>query len=273
VSLPETTSFGGDTLNLGGSRSWSNSPTVTYQPLTGQKFTTNLLRPIPPSAVFRLISAGWSIPLIFSTTLRSISGIANQTQGRRGDPEFGRLIEALANIQSSKALNIRVEDRKDGEAVVVVIRRESVPEPVLEDMHTVRALLGLKGDATEFSVVYGTVPQNSQEIPVETRSMLELMLEVSAGAEVPPSDMTEGRVLIGRVRPGESPPDPLIRIHYGKSAPADAYVALPYRHMWFWIDDTDRVSKAKFTFLMILFSLAEGGQTSAAPLITVNPGR
>ena len=149
----------------------------------------------------------------------------------------------------------------------------AVPEPVLEDMHTVRALLGLKGDATEFSVVYGTVPQNSQEIPVETRSMLELMLELATGVDVPPADLTEGRALTSLAAPGETPPEPLLHIRCGKTAPSDAFAAVPYRNLWFWIDDTDRASKSRFTFLMILFSLAEGGQTSAAPLVTISAGK
>lgn len=260
-------------LSVGGSQSWSNNPTVTYQPLTGQKFTTNLLRPMPPSAVFQMVSAGWPVPLIFGTALRSINGISNQTMGRRGDPAFDRLLEALSRIQDSRALSIRVQELKEGEAVAMVIRRESIPESVLADQHTVRSLLGLKEDGTEFSIVFGAVPRNNLEIAVETRSMLELMLELAAGVDVPPADLTEGRALPGRAKPGEAPPEPLIHVHFGKTAPADAYVAVPYRHMWFWIADTDRASKSKFTFLMILFSLSEGGQTSAAPLVTVSAGR
>jgi hypothetical protein len=158
-------------------------------------------------------------------------------------------------------------------AVAVVLRRGSIPEQVLEDLHTIRTLLGLKEDGTEFSVVFGSVPRNNLEIAVEARSMLELMLELASGVEVPPADLTEGRALPGMAQPGEAPPEPLIRGHCGKSAPSDAYVAVPYRHMGFWIDDTDRASKSNFTFLMILFSLSEGGQTSAAPLVTVSTRR
>jgi len=51
---------------------------------------------------------------------------------------------------------------------------------------------------------------------------------------------------------------------FGTEAPADAYAAVPYKGYWYWIDDTDIASKRTFTFLMILFSLAETGQTTAA---------
>ena len=45
--------------------------------------------------------------------------------------------------------------------------------------------------------------------------------------------------------------------------------AVPYKGHWYWIDDNDVASKRTFTFLMILFSLAETGQSSAAPVVTV----
>ncbi len=51
--------------------------------------------------------------------------------------------------------------------------------------------------------------------------------------------------------------------------PANAYAAVPYKGYWYWIDDNDIASKRIFTFLMILFSLAETGQPTAAPIVTV----
>jgi hypothetical protein len=63
-----------------------------------------------------------------------------------------------------------------------------------------------------------------------------------------------------------------IRIHSGPGRPADAYAAVEYRDHWFWIDDTDFLSKRVFTFLMIMLSLAETGLAPGAPLLTVSAG-
>ena len=42
-----------------------------------------------------------------------------------------------------------------------------------------------------------------------------------------------------------------------------------YKHHWYWIDGADIATKRVFTFLLILFSLAETGQSSAAAVVTV----
>jgi hypothetical protein len=96
--------------------------------------------------------------------------------------------------------------------------------------------------------------------------MLEIMLTMALDIEVPKVHQTEKRVLVSK----HNVDDPLlISIHSGKSAPPDAFVAVPYKDYWFWIDDTDVVAKTRFTFLMILFSLAETGAPVSAPVVTV----
>ena len=73
----------------------------------------------------------------------------------------------------------------------------------------------------------------------------------------------------GRWQAGDAEAKPLVRIHSATEAPTDAYTAVAYKGHWYWIDDTDIASKRTFTFLMILFSLAETGQSTAAPVVTV----
>jgi hypothetical protein len=99
--------------------------------------------------------------------------------------------------------------------------------------------------------------------------MLEILLQLGFGVDVPAEHREAGRVLVGRGQPGTPTPAPLARIRSGPQAPAGAYASVPYKGCWYWIDDTDIGSKRTFTFLMILFSLAETGPSSAAPVVTV----
>jgi hypothetical protein len=65
---------------------------------------------------------------------------------------------------------------------------------------------------------------------------------------------------------------PLARRRSGVQEPSDTYAVVRYKGRWHWIDDTDGtdvVSKTTFKFRMILFSLAETGQATATPVVTV----
>ena len=61
----------------------------------------------------------------------------------------------------------------------------------------------------------------------------------------------------------------LVEIHSSKSKPAEAFVTVNYRNHWFWIDDRDLKSKRVFSFMMMLFTLADTGEKEPLPLITI----
>lgn len=257
-----------DVFQLGASGNWSNTPTVTYQPLLGDRFTKSLLQPIPPAAVFQLMQGGWPASLVFRTVVGSANGLRNASAGAAADPGFIELTDALSRIQRAGNIGIRVEARKDGSAVMAVIRKESGTAPNADSCR-VRELLGLGDDVSEFEIAYGLIPKNRREVAMLSRSMMEIMLQLGFGIDLPATHASSGRALPGQWQPGDAQAKPLVQIHSGMDAPADAYAAVPYKGYWYWIDDTDIASKRTFTFLMILFSLAETGQTTAAPVVTV----
>jgi hypothetical protein len=104
-----------------------------------------------------------------------------------------------------------------------------------------------------------------------SRSMLEILLEVAAGIEVPDEDVSLGRTVAAtRSANAPTPQDrPFISIRSTVTHPSDAFVAVRYHDTWYWIADGDLGSKRVFTFLMIFFSLAETGVTPQTPVLTV----
>jgi hypothetical protein len=102
-----------------------------------------------------------------------------------------------------------------------------------------------------------------------TRSMMEIILQLGYGIDLPAEHAAGGRALPGNWQAGDEVAKPLVHIRSGAQAPEEAYAAVPYRGHWYWIDDADVASKRTFTFLMILFSLAETGQSTAVPVVTV----
>jgi hypothetical protein len=65
---------------------------------------------------------------------------------------------------------------------------------------------------------------------------------------------------------------PLMRIQSSSGKPGDAFVSVPYRNSYFWIDDRDLFSKKIFSFLMFVFTLVETGEKGPAPVITIPTG-
>lgn len=252
-------------VTLGASGLVSNTPTVTYQPLTGDRFMRSMLRPIPPASIFEMLQAGWPAELVLRTAVSSVNGLQNQRWVR--DPRFDQLVVLVTRVQQSGGLNIRVEETKGGEAVLFALPRLNLPPSVAADVTEIRRLLGVDPNEDEYTLAFGLTPRSSTEIAILTRSMLEVMIEYGFGIDIPTADQTEGRALPLRGDAGVS--SKLVHISLGSSAPGDAYAAIPYRGRWFWIDDRDLQSKLRFTFLMILSSLAETGQASTAPVVTI----
>jgi hypothetical protein len=256
-------------LNLNAEMTWSNTPTVTYQPLMGERFTKALLQPVPPESVFKLMQGGWSVDIVLRTVVSSINGLRNHSLGVGADPRFTELLESLSRIQRAGGLGMRIVSKPGGSAVVIVLSGDRVNPALAADRLRVQQLLGLAGDADEFEISYGLLPSSGREVAMLSRSMLELLLELGFGIDVPEAHVNAGRVLPGRRHADDAPYIPLVRVHSGAEPPADAYSSVLYRDQWYWIDDTDLASKQTFTFLLILFSLAETGPGAAAPVVTV----
>jgi hypothetical protein len=273
------TNFGPDadqSTNLGLRGTYVDRPTISYSPVMGEKFTKSIMTPLSPASILSMVQAGYPLDAIFRVCVRSVNGVTNQVGAyllrRPADPSFLPLIEAMRRIQTSGAFGLRVEKGAAGEITYLLLRRPG-QEAADADMQLVARTLGLKLD-TEYRLVYGVFPRNDGEIALLTRSMLEVMLELSAYIEVPERDVAESRTTpppAFEAPSGANSPPP-IRVLHGESPPADAYAAVRYRNRWWWIDDRDSPSKRLFGFLMILFSLAETGAPMNLPVLTIPAG-
>lgn len=251
---------------------YSDRPTISYTPVTGQKYVEKLLRPIPPQAIFAMIQAGHSASYILSLTVRGFNNVINQSPGParegRQDPVFFELVDALQRLQQAGALGIRIEKRGQEEVTLLYFRNTANPE-IERDVRFIREALDLNDSTREFRLVFGSVSRNSREIALLTRSMWEILAELSGGVEVPARDRIEGRATTMAPPDERLRPMPVARIHSGTEPPADAYIAVQYRDIWFWIDDRDLASKRVLTFLMVFSSIAETSAVPQVPVITL----
>ena len=103
----------GNSQRFGVEGNFVDRPTITYTPLTGEKFARNLMTPVAPATVMSLVEGGYPIDLVFRILVHSVNGIQNQFGGsarmRKADPEFYVILEKLRRIQASGAVALRVK--------------------------------------------------------------------------------------------------------------------------------------------------------------------
>ena len=263
------------TQTFGAGLAYQDRPTISYTPLSGDKFTKSLLRPIPPAGIFQLVQAGYPADFVLQVTVRSLNGIANHAsmggQIRAPDPEFYPVIDAFRRLQVAGTVSVRLE-RRGSEDVGNLVLAGNRSLEVNRDLKFLMDTLHLRPSKNgEISITFGAVQRAENELAVFSRSMVEILVELASGIEVPPADIATHRTSpSARLMSAENPRDqPLVRIHSGTAAPADAFSAIHYRSTWYWIDDSDYASKRIFTMLMIFFSLAETGVTPQVPALTI----
>jgi hypothetical protein len=256
---------------LGFTGQYAERPTITYTPLTGDKFTRSLMTPIPPSVVLNLIQSGKSPDFLLHLCVQSVNGLQNQGLTTPSDPRFEKLVSRMSEIHGVGGVVVKFGEGKDKGVTYLVITKPEDPKAAAVRSE-IKELLNLRPDATEYTVVYGGSPSGDTEIAMVTRSVFDIMTQVALSAEVPQSDIDEGRAYPSLPLLQDPAYRPLARIHSGKSQPRDAAAMIRYRDLWFWLDDRDLESKKVFSTLLMMVNLAESGQPAAAPLVTIPAG-
>ena len=261
----------GSNLAWGGRRRFSESPTISYLPVAGERYANSVLRPLPPEIVFAFATSAGHSEYMLEATIRSINGIVNgassRTAVRRSPERFSEFMEIIGRIVDAGAVGLRIE--KESERVrSYLFFRQTFPDDIDEDIAALKKLLGLDVKLDEFNLVYGVNQGKADTISVLTRSMQGITGELSAGVDVPEQDVLDGRAT-RRSNTLSNKSDSLLRVGNSLERPADAFVAVWYRNRWFWVDDRDLNSKRIFRFLLMFASMSETGVLPQAPLLTI----
>lgn len=270
-------------LQLGGS--YSEQPTITYEPLKGSDFTRRLLTPLSPVTIVLLSESGWSIERLLLCCVERINRVMNAPEASGPTPEllpdnlaFRELAGLLRRLQLAGGLDFGVALDGEQGTMLVHVDRPMEGDPTYATWQRVRELMELTGDEDEFVLTTRGARQRDGEISLSGRSLLGVLFFLSHAVQAPPSHEERGLVTVTKGPDGAKvdwgvATENLLRIQSSASAPANAFVRIRYRDHWFYIEDSDLHSKATFNLLTYLFSLQAAGEAEGSPLLTVPVGR
>lgn len=207
---------------------------------------------------------------------QSLNGVKNAptasgpTPDRRPEFEsFLRAVQLMRELQQDGVLLLGVG--ADGQnRLQISVADQNQNDPQVAELLD---LLNLKAGAASYGLLAGA-GDSETHIQTNLRSLMGVLFYVSQSVEVPQRDIDAGRVNItknpdGSVFEWHQLTGELLRVRSELEPPSNAYVAVPYRDAWFYIDDSDLNSKSTFALLSELSALAAGSIETKAPVLTL----
>ena len=273
-TLSTRTAIQGNFLAAGGSAIYTDRPTITYVPMTGEKFLRGLMTPIDPKNIFFMLQSGYPADFILGLTVESLNGVRNRSTAagvmREADSDFVRALELMCEVQAAGAFGMRVEeDKAKGSTAVLFFRRDDVSADILAKTAEIRRLLKLPAEQQKYVISYSPVRGADNELAVNSRSLIQIMAAFASYMDLPEAHLKDHSAVPAPADSSVKNQRNNMRIHSGKNKPATAYAAVHYRDHWFWVDEGDWQTKRALTAIMFFFTLTETGNSDKLPLITI----
>ena len=184
-------------VDLGGS--YSEQPTITYEPISGAEFTRRLLTPISPHTIILLSQSGWSVERLLVCCVDSINGIANAPVASGPTPDripdnsrFRSLANSLRELQISGSLDfMAMHERETGSAVLKIDKPEG-STPGSELLRRIREMLVLDDEVETFRLAARSPQRGKDEIVMTGRSLLGALLFLSHSVAPPETHKSRG---------------------------------------------------------------------------------
>lgn len=273
-TLSSAGAVNGNFGSLGGQAIYTDRPTITYVPMTGEKFLRGLITPIDPKNIFFMLQSGYPADFLLGLTVESLNGVRNRSVNggtlREADPAFPRVLELMREVQVAGAVGMRVEETSSKSApAVLFFRQDEVAPAIVEKETEIRRLLQLAQDRQRFTLTYSPMRGQTNELAVNSRSLLQIMQAFSSYIEIPEAHRKDRSAILMLEDVGSTPRQDPVRIRSGKERPPASFASVQYRGHWFWVDDDDWKTKRALTAVMFFFTLTDVGAAEKLPLVTI----
>ncbi|MFQ5444583.1 MAG: hypothetical protein ACE5EK_08195, partial [Nitrospinales bacterium] len=197
VDLPES---GLNIFGFGAGATLEEKPTVTYAPLQGDAFTQRFLSRISLDTVFLLLNSGWSVERIFRLCFQRLNKLKNAPNAASPTPakvpvfkKFIRAMNVLRKIQIRDGLNFKYEVKNKIPHLILQVRSEELSSSEFKKFNS---LLGVSPNKSRYVLTPALLPDETDQIKIETRSILGIMYYLSQGVEAFAKDREMGKVTI-----------------------------------------------------------------------------
>ena len=262
--------------------SYSQTPSFVFQPLTGEKFGRQLLRPVELRTIALLRTAGWDLRDILLVLVDSINGVANAPTATQFAPltvpenaEFRRVVEIIDRLEDSGLIQLGLEaNATDPRGDIVLSVRIEKSVAGREDVQELTRRLALDPNNLTYRLAAAATGGGGQTIVIKPRSVLAAMRYLSKGIVVPEADRRDGLVPVGRDAAG-APVDwyrmleGVFTVRTSDTMPSAAYVSVRHDGHWFHIDRTDLGTKQVFALLETVFALQGGDVPPISTVLTL----
>jgi hypothetical protein len=264
---------GGNSQGLGASGSYTDRPTVTYMPKTGDDYLRAILEPVDPKSLLSLIQAGYSAELLFTWAVESINGVQNWSatarRNRSADPRYFEFVTLMQELQGLGAVGFELVSNPDtGQAIIFTLKKKGLSEETLEKSRRAGELIGLEGDQDRYRVIYAPFKTNPDTLTVQTRSVIQMMSAMAGFVDVP-AEKTSFAAPGHDVSHASTRPFTVLS---GPDRPKQSFATIKYQDYWYWIENSDMPSKRVFTLMLFITTLTNQAKDANAPVLTIPTG-
>ncbi len=263
----------GNSQGLGASGTYTDRPTITYMPKTGDDYLRAILEPVAPTSLLALIQAGYSSELLFTWAVESINGVHNWSVSRRSkdrsgnaDPEFIEYVALMQELQVLGAIGFElVTDEKDKHGIIFRLKKEGLPESTIEKSRRAAEIIGLDSDQEKFRVIYAPFKSDSTTLSIQTRSVIQMLSAMAGFIDVPAekaAHASPGYDVSGTTRRP-------FQVRTSEDRPKESFAEVKYQGHWYWIDNSDIASKRVFTLMLFITTLTNQANSAQAPVLTI----
>jgi hypothetical protein len=274
--------------------SYTESPTISYTPLAGEKFVSSLLTDVTPQRFWFLHRSGWEIDLLLNLLVRKLGPLHNPDPFEyQEEPKYleeGRRFQQFAHL-------LREYLRRDDFSLVYPDPAEKLPYDLAMELRfrsaaearLFESLLGTKLKLSPLpdghllgqiflSTKAGFRKQEESNLEgpllrLRFRNFVGVLVNLLNGVEIPPGELEQG--IANRASPPARDPSlgtAHITVHCVGAFPEKSLVAIRYRGHCFFIADNDFASKRTFAFVSTLLALQSGEAKPTAPVLTLPVG-